>query len=84
MTKEKLSEIMVDVALADQIINLHNVSERDSIRKILRESLLKVHNVTQSELDTNLYLYMSDLEEFEEIIDLMITRNDSIARKYAN
>ena len=80
--EEKAVKIFTDISLADQVVNLYPPDQRDSIRIILTESLLKIHNVTQSELDTNLYLYMSDFERFGPLTDLMIERFDSLSNKF--
>ena len=76
--REKAALIFSDIALADQVINLHDPLDRDSIREVLIESLLKIHDISRSELDTNLYLYMSDLNEFGPLSDRMVKRFESL------
>jgi len=74
---------MVDISLADQIINLHSPEDRDSVRIVLTESLLKIHDTTREELDTNLYIYMSDFQEFNKLTDGMRDRYDALKKQYS-
>lgn len=76
--EEKAAQIFADITFADQIINLHGPEDRDSIRELLTQSLLKIHDLTPEELDTNLYLYMSDFDRFSDLTNLMIAKYDSI------
>lgn len=73
-----MASIMTDVALSDQIINSYPAHQKDSMRIVLRESLLKIHNISRTELDTNLYFYMSDFAEFEKVLNLMVAKNASM------
>lgn len=75
---------MADLTFADQVLNIYEPEERDSIRSVLTESLLKIHNISKSDLDTNLYLYMSDFEKFGPLTDLMLQKYDSLAIRYQN
>ena len=84
LSKEKMAEVLLDIAISDQIINVHSPDERDSMRVILKESLLKVHNLSDTELESNLYLYMSDFDAFDEVLDLMITKNDTLTARLEN
>lgn len=76
-----MADIMTDITLADKIVNYHMPDERDSIKEILRKSLLKVHNVSQTELDTNLYLYMTNIERMESLLEVMKLKSDSLSVK---
>lgn len=63
-----MSQVMMDVILADEVLRLYPPEARDSIREVLTESLLKIHNIDRSDLDTNLYLYTNDFENFDMTI----------------
>ncbi len=78
LTEEKISDVLVDLTVSDQVINLHQPHERDSIREVLMQSLLKIHDLERSELDTNLYIYMSDFERFSRINKNVMSRIDSL------
>ena len=78
-----MADILLDIAISDQMINSHLPTERDSVRIVIRENLLKVHNLGHQELDTNLYIYMSDYDAFDEVLDIMIAKNDSLAAYFS-
>lgn len=77
--EDQMVVIMSDMAMADNIIRLYPTSMRDSIRIELMESLLKIHNLTKTELDTNLYLYSVDVDRYEGMVKKMIIRYDSLS-----
>jgi len=68
---DKMAIIMADLHLTDKMVREFPHVERDSIRELLEKSLLKVHSVTQDELDFNLYLYQSDYETYEKLLNQM-------------
>jgi len=78
LNKEEMSDLLLDITVADQILLQYPASERDSIREIITQSLLKIHDLDRSELDTNLYLYMSDFEVFGETIKLMADKTKTL------
>ena len=66
--------IIADLHMADNVARQYSMSERDSIQNLLRQSLLKLHNVTESQLDTNLYLYQTDLENYRRVSKRVLDR----------
>ncbi len=81
LSKDKMTDVMVDISIANQVVNMYNPEDRDSIRILLTQSILKVHNLTQTELDTNIYLYMSDFEKFRPLSEEMIQKFDSLSTR---
>ena len=79
---DKMVDVLADVTFADQVVNLYQPEDRDSIRKILTESLLKIHDITKVELDTNLYLYMSDFEKFGPLTERVLQKYDTLSNRY--
>lgn len=65
--REEMVDILVDLQVADQLIRKYDPLIQDSIRQLLKENLLKVHTVTQAQLDTNIYIYQYDTEAYKEI-----------------
>lgn len=49
-----------------------NINEGDSIRKVLRQSILKEHGVTEAQLDTTLGWYGHNLDKYEEMYELVL------------
>lgn len=76
--EEKMIDILVDMHLSDQIIRKYDPVDRDSIREELSKTLLKVHNVTQEQLDTNLYIYQYDLTSYKDMTIKVVQKLDSL------
>jgi len=74
LPEDKMSELMLDIAIADEIIRLYPPNDRDSMRNVLTQSLLKIHKLDRSDLDTNLYLYTRDFERLGSTIKLITER----------
>ena len=51
------------------------------MRTVLTESLLKIHNLDRSELDTNLYLYTSDFGLWGKSIDRVTEKTNVLEKK---
>ena len=81
LSEEEITNVLVDLTLSDQVIALYQPHERDSIREKLMTSLLKIHNLKKEELDSNLYIYMSDFDRFENINEKMKTKLDSLLQE---
>lgn len=81
---EEMSDLLLDMMLADEVVRLHPPQERDSVRNVLTQSLLKIHDLDRSELDSNLYLYMSDFQSFGRAIELTTTKTQSLQGKAPN
>ena len=70
--RAEMLDIMSDLMIVEQVVRNYDVRSQDSIRDVLKESLLKVHNVTEQQLDTNLYLYQFNTESFKSFtVDLV-------------
>ncbi len=78
LTEDEVANVLVDLTISDQVITLHHVHERDSIRELLMESLLKIHDLDRAELDSNLYIYMSDFERFAKVNEVIQAKIDSL------
>lgn len=79
--EEKMIDIIVDMHLSDQIIRKYDPVDRDSMREELSKTLLKVHNVTQEQLDTNLYIYQYDLTSYRDMTIKVVQKLDSLQAK---
>lgn len=55
-----------------------NLEESDTARKILRQSIMKQHGVTEAQLDTTIGWYGHNLDKYEEMYELVI---ENIAEK---
>ena len=61
--------IVADMDLADKMVREFPMAKRDSMAKVLEKNILKVHKVSQEELEINLYLYQSDYEEYGKLLN---------------
>jgi len=76
---DRMVNIVVDLYVAEEISRDFPIAFRDSINIVLIESLHKVHNTTQAELDSNLYLYETDYEVYQELLKEVKERLDSLS-----
>lgn len=76
---EKMADIMLDIGIADQVILLHLPDSRDSVRKLLQSGLVGVHDYSIEEIDSNLYLYMIDLDRFDKLLKMVESKSDSLS-----
>ena len=76
--EEKMVEVLVDLSLKDQIVRRHPVFNRDSISNLLTQQLLIIHNISQEQLDTNLYLYQFDLVKHARISEKVIKKLEDL------
>lgn len=81
LEQDKMVDIMTDLMYAEDIINLYGPAARDSIRILVTQSLLKIHDLDRSELDTNLYLYQTDFKKMEGITKAMLDKYDKAIEK---
>ena len=79
VSEEKMSVIMTDLMLADYTLRQYPVGMRDSLKGELMKSLLKVHKLTEAELDTNLYHYSVDYEKYQHLLEVVEVRLDSLS-----
>ena len=81
ISEEKMIDILVDMHISDQIIRKYEFENHDSIRDLLSKSLLKVHSVTQLQLDTNLYLYQFDTEGYRKLTEKVVKKLEELQPK---
>ena len=67
-------DILIDLQVSDQLIRRYDPLLQDSIRKELSKSLLKIHNITQAQLDSNLYFYELDAEKFKDLTQKVVEK----------
>lgn len=72
--EDQMIDILVDMHIAEQAVREYDMADRDSISDLLMQSLLKVHNVTREQLDTNIYLYQINVEHYKVMADSVMLR----------
>jgi hypothetical protein len=72
--EDQMVDIMMDMHVGDQILRKYDPVLRDSIREEIMRNLLKLHNVTYEQLDTNLYIYQLDINGFKDLTQKVVDR----------
>jgi len=64
--RDDMLEIVSDLMIVEHLVRNYDIKRQDSIRILMKENLLKVHNISEHQLDTNLYLYQFDSDSYRE------------------
>lgn len=73
---------MADLGISDYMLAKFPPEEQDSVKEMMMFSLLKIHEISRMELDTNLYLYQINTEAYQEILNLMVPRMVELKTRY--
>lgn len=80
LSKKDMSMLLADMHIAESVVDL-NQSEyhTDSMRRVLKESVLERHGVSQEEFDTSLVWYGQHLDMYikvyDDVVDILEKRN---------
>ena len=75
--REEMLDIVSDLMILEHVVRNYDMKRQDSIRILMKENLLKVHDITEHQLDTNLYLYQFDSDAYRQFSkDLVEVLND--------
>ena len=76
LSDEQTAALLADLHIADSYGTFNaggqtdiSVADNDSLRKILRQSVLSAHGVTEAQLDTTLGWYGHNLDKYEEMYE---------------
>lgn len=74
---EPMAELLADLYVADRIVETNNSmfyrqAGNDSVRKVLKQSILRDHGVTQEELDSSYMYYGHHLDDYVDIHDRVL------------
>lgn len=88
LQKDKLSEILVDVHMAEASLQLFNSNERDSIARGYYGHIFRIHEIEEAEFYTSMEYYsahskdMADVyEQAGVILNNQITGSDAEVKK---
>ena len=80
LSEDDMAALLVDIHKGESYVDMHyNVysdSRSDSLRKVLRQSILRKHNVSQDLFDTSLVWYGHHIDTYIEVYDEVIKRLD--------
>lgn len=83
--QSRMAELMADLYIGDAVVEAesHKFSD-DSLRKVLMQSIYAKHGVTREQVDTSLYWYGHNMQEYMEVCnkteELLQTRIDEAER----
>ena len=68
--QDDMAELMADMQLANAIVDAkYEEYLNDSLKKVLKQSVLIKHNVSKEKFDTSLYWYGQNLDIYKEVYD---------------
>lgn len=80
--REEMLDIVSDLMVLEHVVRNYDIKRQDSIRTLMKENLLKVHNITEHQLDTNLYLYQFDSESYrqftKDLVEVLTEKRESL------
>lgn len=82
ISHEKMVDLLVDMHIGESVVDVNRRDYRnDSLKKVLKQSILAKHNITQEQLDTSLVWYGHNLEEYLNVYDDVIARIEEDVKK---
>ncbi len=80
--REEMLEIVSDLMILEHVVRNYDLKRQDSIRTLMKENLLKVHNITEQQLDTNLYLYQFDSDSYrqftKDLVEVLAEKREAL------
>ena len=78
LSRSEMVDLMVDMHKAEGVVELNRSRYgSDSMRKVMKQSVLQRHGVTQERFDTSMVWYGHNLEKYIEVYDEVIARLES-------
>lgn len=73
LDKDDMASLLIDVHKGESMIDInHNQFSDDSMRRVMKQSVLDAHAVTQEQWDSSLAYYGRNIEQYIELYDLVI------------
>lgn len=73
LSKEKMARLLADLYIAETVVEQNrSYYSDDSVKKLLKQSVLKRHKVTSEQVDTSLRWYGYNMEKYVEIHERVI------------
>lgn len=75
LDKKEMSSLLVDIHKGESVVEMQRgVFSTDSMKKVIKQSILMKHGVTQAQLDTSFVWYGNHIEDYLEIYEDVISR----------
>ena len=73
LSKKEMASLLTDVHKGESLIEInHNQFSSDSMRRVMKQSVLDAHGVTQQQWDSSLSYYGRNIEQYIELYDIVI------------
>lgn len=78
LSKDKMADVMADMYVAESVTDVNRSkyykAGNDSLRKVLKQSILQRHGITQELLDSSLMYYGRNLDQYGEVHNLIVEK----------
>lgn len=73
--KKEMADLLIDIHKGESVVEMQRgIYRNDSLRKVVKQSILLKHGVTQAQLDTSFVYYGNHIEDYLEIYDDVIKK----------
>ena len=73
LPKEKMAQLLADIHIGESLVDVERTKfYNDSLKKVVKQSILTKHGVTQEQLDTSFSWYGHHIEEYIAVYDRVI------------
>lgn len=92
MDEKELSSLLADMQVAEAYYLVEGLpgqsragmTNEDSVRKVIRQDILRRHSVSQKEFDATLDWYGNHLDRYDQVLELTRERLEQKSREYAS
>ena len=75
LSKSDMADLLVDINIGESVTEINfREYDNDSVKKVLRQSILSAHGVTSEEYDRSIEWYGHNIEKYQEVYEEVIHR----------
>lgn len=75
LSKSDMADLLVDINIGESVTEMNfREYDNDSVKKVLRQSILSAHGVTSEEYDRSIEWYGHNIEKYQEVYEEVIHR----------
>ncbi|MBR4721458.1 MAG: DUF4296 domain-containing protein, partial [Muribaculaceae bacterium] len=75
LSKSDMADLLVDINIGESVTEMNfREYDNDSVKKVLRQSILSAHEVTSEEYDRSIEWYGHNIEKYQEVYEEVIHR----------
>lgn len=72
--EEKVVNILADMYIAESALNKQSLAVRDSLKSVYRDNIILIHDLSQVEFDTLLWMIQTDMTNYGDIHKKVLTK----------